>query len=58
MFKLIGKKIMPILNSIFCLLSITAVSDRSKKGKHHVEVVVDEDEEKKSVWVTSQNLLN
>ena len=52
MFELMGKKIITIF------VSIAAVSDRSKKGKHHVEVVVDEDEEKKSVWVTTQNLLN
>ena len=58
MFKLIGKKIMPIYKLNFLFVSIAAVSDRSKKGKHHVEVVVDEDEEKKSVWVTTQNLLN
>ena len=53
MFELMGKKIITILRSIFCFVSIPAVSDRSKKGKHHVEVVVDEDEEKKSVWVTT-----
>ena len=52
MFELMGKKIIAIF------VCIAAVSDRSKKGKHHVEVVVDEDEEKKSVWVTTQNLLN
>ena len=54
MFELVGKKIITILCVNFLLVSITAVSDRSKKGKHHVEVVVDEDEEKKSVWVTTQ----